>query len=371
VEFSIDHAVLTPALASVARLAPTRAVRPVLSAVLIEAADGKVTLGATDLQASAVTALPAAVGAEGRVAVPARYLAELLRRIPGGLLRCASLEDGSGLRVSWERSQFSVQGFDPREYPPLPLFPARAERALSRPDLRRAITHTVFAAAQEETARALLTGVELRFSGDALFAVATDGYQVATYATRPEVPRPAEDAVVLPASMLGELARMLGDEDLPCEIARDGNHVLFRSGDSWMALRALEGKFFPVLDLIPKEFPYTIRTERLALVGACERVGLVAEGEPPYALLLRAQNDTVTLQAERAGVGSAEEAVPAEVSGETPLLAFNVRQLLEGLRLFAGDRLELQLSGAKSVARFVDPADARWEYMQMPLELPS
>jgi DNA polymerase-3 subunit beta len=371
VRFTVDHAALAPALATVARIAPARAVRPVLSAVLLEVRDGRLTLGATDLETAIVTAVPVTVEQEGRAALPARYLSELMRRIPGGTMVWEADGQGAGVRILWGRSHFQIQAFDADEYPPLPTFPDRPDRAVPQGVLRRAITHSTFAAAREETARALLTGVEFRFAGHALFATATDGFQAAAYATDPQVPRPGEDGVVIPAGVLAEVARLLDDGMDPCDIAQQGNQVLFRVGDTYFAARVLEGKFFPVLDLVPKEFPAKVRMSRAALLGACERVGLVAEREPPHAVTLLAAEGRVTLSASGPGVGSAEESLEASVSGQPPLIAFNVLQLLEGLRHLEGETVQLEISGAKSVARLTDPEDGRLQYMQMPLEMPS
>lgn len=368
--FSVDHTVLAPALATLARVVPTRAIRPVLSSVLIQAHDGQLTLAATDLETAAVTTLPAEVEGEGRVALPARYLNEMMRRIPGGTLLWTSEAASATARISWGRSQFSINGYDAAEYPSIPAFPDHTERHIAQGLLRHAITHSAFAAAQGETARALLTGVELRFAGSTLFALATDGFQAAAYATDPAAARPQEGAIVVPASVLQEVSRLLVDPDQPCDIAQQGNQILFRAGTTYLVARLLEGRYFAVLDLVPKEFPATVRVDRLALVGACERVGLISDNEPPHAISFRVTDGQIQLAATSPDVGTAEESVEATVAGQPVRMGFNVRQLIEGLRRFEGPQVELEISSATTLARFTDPDDRRLQYMQMPLQMP-
>lgn len=368
--FTVDHAALAPALATVTRVVQARPARPVLSAVLLEAGEGYLRATATDLETAISATVPAAVEEDGRAALPARYLNEMMRRIPGGTLTWSTEAGTAGAHIRWGKTQLTIHGYEPNDYPTAASFPDHPDRTIAQGLLRHAITHTAFAAAQGETARALLTGVELRFAGDALFALATDGFQAAAYETQPGSPRPTEGAIVVPASVLVEVARLLADPDQPCDIAQQGNQILFRAGSVHLAARLLEGKYFAVLDLVPKAFPTTIRVARTALIGACERVGLICEADPPHAVTLDVAAEQLTLTATHADVGTAEETLEGAIDGPPLRLGFNVRQMTEGLRRFEGGEILLEISGITSLARFTDPTDRRLNYLQMPLQMP-
>ena len=366
---TVDQATLLPALGTVARAVPSRPVRPILSSLLLTARTGSLTLTATDLETAAMTSVPASVEEEGTVALPARYLQEAVRRIPAGPIALSSLTAGAGARILWEKSQSTIHGFAPEEFPPVPTFPDTPERAMPQGLLRRAILHSAFAAAQNDSARALLTGVELRFHNDALFALATDGFQVAAYATQPTLERPAESGLVVPASVLLEIARTLADSQDSCEIARLGNRLLFRSGPTSLVTRTLEGRYFAVLDMVPKDFPTAVQVERDALSGACERVSLISDNEAPYPITLSVSPTTIRVAARSTDVGEAQEELSAETTGPDITVGFNGRQLLQGLRHFEGRVLRLELSGPSTLARMTDREDHRLQYMQMPLQM--
>lgn len=367
--FEIDHAILGPAFAFVSRIAPARAVRPILSAVLMEARGDRLILRTSDLETAAVTVVPATVRAEGRAALPVRTVGELLRRIPGGQLEW-TLDPGDGsCAVNWQRSNFTIHGFDPNLFPSVPEFPDRAQHVLPQSALRATIHHSVFAASSGDTARPLLNGVELRMTEDTVFALATDGFQAAAYASVAGAQRPTADGVVVPAGALAEVARLLGDSDEPCAVARLGNEILFRAGQSYVVSRVLEGRFFSVLDLVPKAFSTRVRVQLEPFLGACARVALISDQEAPHAVLFRIGEREICLEASSAQVGSAQETVEADVQGEPVRLGFNSHHVLEGLRHFTGPEVSLEFSGLKSLARFTDPGDPRLQLLQMPLEL--
>lgn len=368
--FTVEHAALAPALASIARIVPTRSVRPILSSVLVTALDGYLTLAATDLETAAVTTVRADIDEEGQVAIPCRYLTEMMRRIPGGTLNWKSDSQSAGVKISWARSQFSIHGYDTTEYPPIPKFPSNPDRRIPQAVLRHALSHSGFAAAQGDTARALLTGVELRFSTSALFALATDGFQVAAYSTDPATTRPSEGAVVVPATVLQEVVRILSETNDPCDVALQGNQVLFRAGPTYLVARLLEGKYFAVLDLVPKQFSTIAHVSYEIFLGACERVGLISENEPPHAVVFTLIENRLQLSASSPEVGKAEEDIEARIVGPLIRLGFNGRQLTEGLRRLGGTELQIEISGATTLARFTNPQDRRLQFMQMPLQMP-
>ena len=311
--FVIDHATLGPAFGFVSRIAPTRAVRPILSAVLLEARDGKLTLKSSDLETSAVTTVPAQVRSEGRAALPVRYVSELLRRIPGGEIEWIVNPDDASCAVVWQRSHFTIHGFDPNLFPSIPEFPERAQHVLPQGALRATIQHSVFAASSGDTARPLLNGVELRMSEGAVFALATDGFQAAAYASAADAARPEDGGVVVPASALGEVARLLTEGETPCAVARQGNEILFRTGQSYLVSRILEGRFFSVLDLVPKHFATRVHVQLEAFLGACARVALISDQEPPHTVLFDVRDGEVRLEASSAQVGNAQETLEATV----------------------------------------------------------
>lgn len=367
--FVIDHATLGPAFAFVSRIAPNRAVRPILSAVLLEARSGQLVLRTSDLETSAVTAVTAQVRSEGRAAVPVRYVGELLRRIPAGELEWTLNPEDASCLVTWQRSRFTIHGFDANLFPTVPEFPEHPQHVLPQGALRNTIQHSVFAASAGDTARPLLNGVELRMSEDAVFALATDGFQAAAYASSPEARRPDQDGVVVPASALGEVARLLTESEAPCAIARQGNEILFSAGQSYVASRILEGRFFSVLDLVPKQFATQVRVPLEAFLGACARVALISDQEPPHTVVFNVSPGEIRMEATSAQVGSAQETVEAHVEGTAVRLGFNAHHVLEGLRHFSGQQISLEFSGVKSLARFTDPQDARLQLLQMPLDL--
>ncbi len=82
--FTVSRDAFGEAVAFVSRVLPSRPVVPLLSGLLVEAADGAVTLSCFDYEVSARCKVDAEVTEPGTALVPGRLLAEITRSLPTG-----------------------------------------------------------------------------------------------------------------------------------------------------------------------------------------------------------------------------------------------------------------------------------------------
>lgn len=356
------------ALGSVAHFLPSRAVVPALSCVLLEADAGSLILCGTDRDNIIRVVVPALVDREGTAAVPARYLADVLHRFSAGTVQWDLDPEHPHAILTWKRTRVTVQGMPPAEYPLVPQRPEKVEYTYPQRVLRRAIQTTAFAAAAPDAARLLLTGIELRFSADHIQALTTDGFHAAVFASNPAA-APGESSIVVPAPALAEAARLLADSDDPVDVSLDASHLWVGTAGVQLGLRLLEGKYFAILDLVPKTFATTVSVSRAVFIGACARVGVVTEAHPPHAVTAEIGRGGVRLHATFPSVGSAEEEIDARVDGEYAVVAFNAQAMLAALSRFQGENLRWEISGSNTMARVSAPDDRAVVYMHMPLEI--
>ena len=97
-DLTVDQAAFARALRAAGRAIGARSYLPILQSVLLEATPGRVTLTATDLELASVTGVAADVTTPGRVAAPARLLADWVAGLPSGLATVVG-ERGEALSV--------------------------------------------------------------------------------------------------------------------------------------------------------------------------------------------------------------------------------------------------------------------------------
>lgn len=361
----VEQSELLSGLQTVQRTSASRSPIEVLSGILFEAKEGGLELSATDLETSVRANVPARVEGEGALVLPARVVVELVRRAPQGEIELRAQGEG-GAEFRFGSSRFSIHGYPAERFPEVPRALPEGRAEIAAHVLRDAIQSTAFAASANDL-RAVLTGIQLRWAGGRLHAVATDGFRVAHFEAEAEGLGEDPVEVVVPSRAALELARLFGSAEASLGLAVAGDHLLAQDGRVLFQSALVAGAYPAVLDLLPKAYPTVARLPLLEFTAALERVALVAgSGERTSGVRLRFEAGQVEISARSADVGEAREVVAATVAGGPLQIAFNARFLLDGLRHLSGEEAEVQFSGPEGAAR-AKADDPRFSYWVLPL----
>ena len=136
-----DRAALVEALALAGSVVPTRTTAPVLGCIAITAADGMLTVAATNAEVGLTIGVPQVdIQKDGTSLVPSDKLTQIVRACEDTTL---TLElEKSMLHVHSEDAHFKIFGFDPKEFPGVKEFPEKASNCFncSAKVLRRLIS---------------------------------------------------------------------------------------------------------------------------------------------------------------------------------------------------------------------------------------
>lgn len=407
--FTCEQADLSHHLASVGRAVASRPALPVLANVLVEAdaETQRVALTAFDLNLCIRSEFEAQVRGSGRTTLPAKLLSDIVSRLPSGpvtLDASSQAQESAPVILMSAAGQYQVRSMSAEEYPTLPEISLRTAdadgdfvgeesptaQALELPieSLLQGIGQTLFAASGDET-KQVLTGVHVKLlAGDppCLEFAATDGHRLAMVQVEADgIPVASANTgmgldFTIPARTLREVERILGTQTAAStvELRFDRSQVQFvlppRAGKTQcqqrITSRLLEGQYPDYNRLIPRQFERQITLERRPLIESLERVGvLAAQRNDIVKFNLSAATQTLRISTEAPDVGSGEESLPVQMSGPDLELAFNVRYLLDALRVFHTQQVSLELNGATQPAIWKPLGAMRLCYLVMPVQL--
>jgi len=109
---------LAAALTSLCRIIPNRTNLPILNGCLCEARDQTLTLLCTDLEMTMKIIIPAQVEEEGITVVLARYLSDLVKKLPGEEVSLSWSEDDSLLEINSGSSSSKLHTWRAADFPP-------------------------------------------------------------------------------------------------------------------------------------------------------------------------------------------------------------------------------------------------------------
>ena len=358
---------LSTHLSLVSRAVATRPTHPVLANVLLIADQEaqQIRLSAFDLSLGIQTSFPAQVEVSGKLTLPAKLLTDIVSRLPEGDL---TLDDGAGeetdstlVTVTCAAGRYQVRGMGVEDFPELPVVEAGEVIQLPIEALVEGLRGSLFSASTDET-KQVLTGVHLTMQPDGLEFAATDGHRLSVVRTISEAEAPAAEAqreldVTIPAKALQELSKML-DRQMGDTVAVhfDQSQVVFDWTDQRLTSRLLEGQYPNYRQLIPRQFSRQLTIDRRLLLSALERIAVLADQKNNIVkLTLNSTAQELALSVDAQDVGSGREAIAAQISGDDLEVAFNVRYLMEGLKVLNTAEVQLQLTTATSPAILTPP----------------
>lgn len=376
--FTIERSALLAAV-KLARVAvAAKSSLPVLMHLLLDAAaDGMLTVAATDLEIGLVATAPAVVKEPGRATIPATLAAAMLAQCAAPTLAVA-LDKGK-VRLTGTRTKLALPSLDPADFPtlgsgdpPAPLADCDAAR------FRDAVARVAFAVA-DDASRPNLAGVNLAFGPDKLTLTACDGYRLARTALPIHRPEGAPDAVALiPAKLLAGIIGALPDGQL--RIGRDRNAIVFATATATGHARTLDATFPDVDQLLPREFALTRAVPRAEWRDAARLAALAAEGSTTKDGFVKLDLDFDATGITVAGSDESEATIavataPAEFAhdgqGETSAVstAVNAAFLIDALGALGGEAVTLRIGTPRGmlVLTPADPAEAGSIHGIMPI----
>jgi DNA polymerase-3 subunit beta len=375
VDVSAPQDLLQRSLSQVSRAVATKTTYPVLSNVLIEAADDSLRLAATNQEIGISTSIPAQVNEPGRMTVDARLLSEFVNTLPTEPVRLSNDLGRLVLKVQGMGADAEINGIDADEFPLMPQPEVGAYTAAVDPQVLREMIGLVEFAAASDDSRPVLAGVLIRFDEDRLTMASADGFRLAVREGLLTAPVTERMDIIVPARATRELSRILGDRTEPVELTVTPNRgqLVVSTGDTIFSSRLIDGTFPDFRQIIPREFATEIELGREEFLTAVRRAGFFARDNNDVIRIgakLGADElapGQVQVSATAAERGSSQSEISAAVNGPEGQIAFNSRYLLDVLSVLRTGRVVLGMNGSNQAGVLRPLESTNYTYVIMPM----
>jgi DNA polymerase-3 subunit beta len=256
------------------------------------------------------------------------------------------------------------------EFPAFPSVKFEGGWRISSTELQKLIGHVAFAASTEES-RPILNGVLWELRPERMRMVATNGHRLA----RMDVPTSeaqgaAQADLIVPPKALEQIRRLFGAEET-VEIARNENHLGFRSSTTQIFSRLIEGPYPNYEQVIPRENDKVATADKLALTAALRRMSIVASDQT-HRIRMAFANGACKLSVQTPDLGEAQEEINVSYEGDPLEIGFNAAYLLEILKYIPTDEVRMTFKAPERAATcepvgWDDPAS--YLALVMPLRL--
>lgn len=367
-KFTVSRNALLNELNLVQGVIEKKSTIPILSNILLETAEGRLEITATDLDVTIRCGCPVKVGAEGTTTISARRLFDIVRLLPDGADIDISLLENDWVDLRCGNSHYKIVALPKENFPSIPeAAPATAQ--IPSGILRGMIQRTMFAITQEES-RYSLNGALLALLPGEIRMVATDGHRLALVSKAMEIPGlDVEVRALIPRKTLIEIMKLIGDQDAMMEFGRDENHLFFTQGSRKLVSRVLAGQFPNYELVVPRENDKFVVASTREFGDGIRRAAIMSD-EKLKAIRLAFKAGSLELTASCAEAGEAREVVAVEFGGEDLEIGFNPLYLLDFVGICGSDAISIALkdSETQGLLRPIGGSDLDYRYVVMPMK---
>jgi DNA polymerase-3 subunit beta len=353
---------LHKALGNVSRVANAKGTLPILSNVLIKTDGKKLSISATNLDIAISHFVGSKVETEGSITVPARLMQEFISSLPSGTITL-DLNDNK-LNITAEHYNSTINGASAEDFPEMPEITDAKTFDIPARQFKAALQQVLMAASNDES-RPVLTGVYLHVHEGKILMAATDSYRLAE---KELGETKLESSLLVPASALQDLLRILGDEDGDINVSHDDQQVLFKFEDVQLVARLIEGKYPDYKTLIPSEFSHTATLPKNELVNITKVSSLFArESAGSITLNLDSSKQEVSIRSVASQLGENTATAAAAIDGDGSI-TLNSRYLLDALGAIDGDEVQIGFNSKLEPCVVRPTKQSDYTHIVMPLK---
>ena len=378
---------LNNAIQLVSRAVASRPTHPILSNLLVTADEvtNKISLTGFDLNLGIQTSFDATVSQSGAITIPSRLLSEIVSKLPNESPVSLTVEELSdNILLKSDRGSFNIKGIASDDYPKLPFVESGTSLEIDSSSFLKALKMTIFSSSNDES-KQLLTGVNFKFKKSILESAATDGHRLAVILNNDQDLNLQDNSdnlkdidfnlsVTIPTRSLREIEKLVSCKSYENSIKLfyDKGQVVFISANQIITTRTLEGTYPNYSQLIPDSFSKVFKFNRNSFIESLERIAVLADQQSSVVKINLNDDRYASISADAQDIGNAEELLPVTYSGEKLEIAFNVKYLLEGLRVISSENVLLKCNLSTTPAVLVpDDNITSFTYLVMPVQVRS
>ncbi len=364
-KLTVDTSELSEKVSLVSKIVPSKTVKPILSCVLFEFSQGAICLNATDLESCVRAKLKCNGEGEGKFAVDAKVLNEIVRTLPANTSAEITFTNEMML-IESGRSRFKIPTMDPSEFPDFGVAQTGNEIKIEARTMYLMLDRVLFCAATDEFMKNL-NGVYWEVGKDFLRLVASDGFRLAI--SEEKIFSDEEASFLLSLRSMRELLSLTQrDQEQLLRITYDGRRVSIMTQELDMIVRVVEIDFPDYKRVLPKAFKTKVVLSTNDLLEALKRAIVIAK-RGSESVRVDITESTLKVSSRSPDYGEVQEELEAKKDGEDILAAFNPRFLIEALRHIDTEEVELNFVDSTSPLQ-INPIDVSgYLYIVMPIRI--
>lgn len=370
-KIKIKKELLLENLNKVSKAISTKNLIPILSGIKFDLTKEGLTLTASDNDITIQTFIPAdnkdmEIEKEGSIIIQGKYVLDIVRKLPDEFINIEVIDELKIL-IYAENSEFNLNGINQKEYPNVALENSKNFVKINTKLFKTIINQTVFATSADES-RPILTGINIKITGDILECSATDSYRLAKKQAKLNEIAGETYNIIVPGKNIVEFMKILNEGNEELEIHIFSNKVLFKQNNLLFQSRLVSGNYPNVNNLIPSDSFLKITANLSNLYDVIDRASILTSDKEKNIVTLETNKNLLIVRSSSAEIGRVEEKMNITKDNEEEIkISFSAKYMMDALRSFEGDTVELAFEGEVKPIIIKDVEDPNLTQLVLPI----
>ena len=368
-KFSVNQQDLQKSLNYCQGVIEKRSTLPILSNILLDASNSKLTITATDLDLIFITEITdIEINEEGKTTTTSSILYDIIRKFSSGKKINFSLSGENKLELESEKSIFHLNCIGSSEFPITDENFNENQFFVKAKSLLKLLNKCKFSVSNDET-RHYLSGIFFHQTQiddkNFLTAASTDSHRMSISKVRLKDKIDFEP-IILPKKTIFQLCSLLEDFEGDVKISNIKSKIKFDLNNSVLISKLIDGKFPNYIQVIPKNNQKKLEIDLSLFLNSVDRVASVSLDKKD-GVKFNLTKDKLNLSVNAANSGDGKESLNVKFDHELDI-SFNSRYLLDVASQLDGDKIEVFLNETGSPALIKDPSDFDSIFVVMPMK---
>ena len=368
-KFNVNQKDLQEALSYCQGVIEKRSTLPILSNVLLDAGNSKLTITATDLDLIFIHQINnVEILKEGKTTTSSSIMFDIVRKFSSDKKINLSINNDSKLQLESEQSIFNLNCISSTEFPLTDENFNHNDFKINSKHFLKLLNKCKFSISNDET-RHYLSGIYFHQTEVEnkvyLTAVATDSHRMSISKIRINE-KISFDPIILPKKTIFQLCNLLDSYDGEIKISNLKSKIKFELTNSILISKLIDGKFPNYIQVIPKNNQKKLETDLKPFLGSIDRVASVSLDKKD-GVKFQLSQDNLNLSVNNTNSGDGNETLKVKFNYDLEI-SFNSRYLIDVASQLEGDKIELFFNDTGSPALIKDPSDFDSIYVVMPMK---
>ena len=370
-QFVVKRDILLKSLNFVQGVVEKKNTLPILSNVLLQLKDNKLSIVATDLDIVFYNEISdVKIINEGSTTTSAAILYDILRKISSNSELNFDLKSENKLSLKSDSADFNLLCLPTDNFPSFADEFEGQEIALDKNRFLKLLNKTRISISNDDT-RHYLNGVFLHLTEahgrNFLTGVATDSHRLSSSSLEIENSNDFS-SLILPRKTVFQLCSLLSETSDSLTMQSSENKIKFTLGKIRLISKVIDGKFPDYKKVVPSTNDKILNVPSKEFINSIERVASVSL-DRKEGVKLMIDKDNIQLSVNSANSGEGNEKIKADYNSESLNISFNSKYLIDIASEIENKNLKMNLKDSTSPVLIEDASDKNSYYVIMPMKI--